>query len=304
MDRLIVYAIPGFVLLLVVELLSFRLAQDDDDLVGYELRDTRTSLSMGGGNVLINAGWTLVVAIIYQALYVASPWSIPSDTWLPWVVLFFADDFAYYWFHRASHEIRLFWGSHIVHHSSQHFNLSTALRQTWVPMTYFPFWVPLALAGFRPWMIFTQQSVSLIYQFWIHTEKIGKLPKPFELVFNTPSHHRVHHGSQHQYLDRNYAGILIIWDRLFGTFEPEGERVRYGLTKNLQTFNPVKVAFGEYRAIRNDVRGAKSWRERFGYVFGGPGWTPDHLADRRELERERAPEIALPPPEAREPAVR
>jgi sterol desaturase/sphingolipid hydroxylase (fatty acid hydroxylase superfamily) len=298
MDRLIIYAIPGFVLLLVVELLSFRLAQDDDELVGYEFRDTRTSLSMGGGNVLINAGWTLAVAVVYQALYELSPWSIPSDVVWAWVLLFFLDDFAYYWFHRVSHEVRLFWGSHVVHHSSQHFNLSTALRQTWVPMTYFPFWVPLALMGYRPWMIFTQQSISLIYQFWIHTEKIGKLPRPIEFIFNTPSHHRVHHGSQHQYLDRNYAGILIIWDRMFGTFEPEGERVRYGLTKNLTTFNPVKVAFHEYRSIREDVRNAKSWRERFGYVFGGPGWTPDHLGDRRELERDVPDE----PPPAHRPA--
>jgi len=287
MDRLIYFAIPGFALLLVVELLSYRLAQDDK-LVGYERRDTVTSLSMGGGNVLINIAWTFAVAVIYQALYVAAPWHVPTDSWWPWVVLFFADDFAYYWFHRVSHEVRVFWGSHVVHHSSQHFNLSTALRQTWVPMTYFPFWVPLALLGFAPWMIFTQQSVSLIYQFWIHTERIEKLPRPLEFVLNTPSHHRVHHGTQHQYLDRNYAGILIIWDRMFGTFEPEGERVRYGLTKNLTTFKPRDVAFHEYAAIRRDLRSARSWRERLGYLFGGPGWTPDHLADRRELERDPA----------------
>jgi sterol desaturase/sphingolipid hydroxylase (fatty acid hydroxylase superfamily) len=130
--------------------------------------------------------------------------------------------------------------------------------------------------------------VSLLYQFWIHTERVRKLPRPLEFVLNTPSHHRVHHGTQHQYLDRNYGGILIIWDRLFGTFEPEGERVRYGLTKNLQTFRPVDVAFHEYAAIRSDVRSARSLREKLGYVFGGPGWTPDHLADRRELERDPA----------------
>jgi sterol desaturase/sphingolipid hydroxylase (fatty acid hydroxylase superfamily) len=289
MDRLIYYAVPGFVLLLVVELLSFKLAQDDDnDLVGFESRDTRASLTMGGGNIVINIGWTLLVVLAYQGLYELAPWHIPADTWWPWLILFFADDFAYYWFHRISHEVRLFWGSHVVHHSSQHFNLSTALRQTWVPMTYAPFWAPLALLGFPPWMIFTQQSISLIYQFWIHTERIRTLPRWFEAVFNTPSHHRVHHGTQHQYLDRNYAGILIIWDKLFGTFEPEGERVRYGLTKNLTTFKPLRVAFHEYAAIGRDVRGAKSWRERLGYLFGGPGWTPDHLADRRELERDPA----------------
>jgi sterol desaturase/sphingolipid hydroxylase (fatty acid hydroxylase superfamily) len=271
MDRLIYYAIPGFVLLLVVEFLSFRLAQDDD-LVGYEHRDTVTSLEMGGGNVVINVAWTFAVAVIYTALYDIAPWHVPTDTWWPWLALFFADDFAYYWFHRVSHEVRLFWGSHVVHHSSQHFNLSTALRQTWVPMTYFPFWVPLALLGFAPWMIFTQQSASLIYQFWIHTERVRKLPRSLEFVLNTPSHHRVHHGSQHQYLDRNYGGILIIWDRLFGTFEPEGERVRYGLTTNIETFNPVRVAFHEYIALWHDVRGAPTWRERAGHLWHGPGW--------------------------------
>jgi sterol desaturase/sphingolipid hydroxylase (fatty acid hydroxylase superfamily) len=142
-------------------------------------------------------------------------------------------------------------------------------------MTYFPFWAPLALLGFKPWMIFTQQAVSLMYQFWIHTERIGKLPRPIELVFNTPSHHRVHHGANDVYLDRNYGGILIIWDRIFGTFQGEEERVRYGLTKNINTFNPARVAFHEYAAILRDVRGATRWRDRLGYMFGGPAWKPE-----------------------------
>ncbi len=144
---------------------------------------------------------------------------MPADRWWTYVVLFLADDFAYYWFHRIHHEVRVFWASHVVHHSSQHYNLSTALRQTWTPMTALPFWAGLALLGFQPWMILTQQAISLIYQFWIHTERIGRLPAPIEYVFNTPSHHRVHHGSNEIYLDRNYGGILIIWDRLFGTFQ-------------------------------------------------------------------------------------
>ena len=165
------------------------------------------------------------------------------------MLLFFADDLAYYWFHRISHVSRVFWASHVVHHSSTHFNLSTALRQTWVPMTYLPFWLPLLLVGFPPWMVLLAQSWSLIYQFGLHTERIGRLPRPIEFVFNTPIHHRVHHGANEQYLDRNYGGILIIWDRLFGSFIREEERVRYGLTKNIDTFNPVKVAFGEYGAL-------------------------------------------------------
>jgi sterol desaturase/sphingolipid hydroxylase (fatty acid hydroxylase superfamily) len=191
------------------------------------------------------------------------------------VLLFFADDFAYYWFHRISHESRFFWASHVVHHSSEHFNLSTALRQTWVPMTYFPFWLWLPLVGFEPWMVLLAQSWSLIYQFWIHTERITKLPRFLEAVLNTPSHHRVHHGANEQYLDRNYAGILIIWDRIFGSWEPEGERVRFGLTKSIGTFNPVRVAFHEYIDMARDVRNARTWRERFGYMFRRPYWQPE-----------------------------
>ena len=254
MVDLIVYAIPAFLLLLAVEYFSFRFAQRED-LKGYEAQDTRASLSMGVGNVIINAGWKLVVLVIFAGLYELTPLRIPEEAVWAWVLLFFLDDFAYYWFHRISHEVRLFWASHVVHHSSQHFNLSTALRQTWVPMTYFPFWMPIALLGYPPWMILTMQAVSLMYQFWIHTERIGKLPRPIEFVFNTPSHHRVHHGANDIYLDRNYAGIMIIWDRMFGTFQGEEERVRYGLTKNIGTFRPFRVAFHEYQAMWRDVKG-------------------------------------------------
>ena len=274
MAELVLYAIPAFVLLLVVELLSFKYARDDD-LVGYESRDTRTSLTMGGGNVAINAVWKLVVVFAYAGLYELTPLRMPADEWWTYALLFFADDLAYYWFHRIHHEVRVFWASHVVHHSSQHYNLSTALRQTWTPMTALPFWAPLALLGFAPWMILTQQAVSLIYQFWIHTERVKRLPAPIEFVFNTPSHHRVHHGANEVYLDRNYGGILIVWDRLFGTFQGETERPRYGLTKNIRSFRPTRVAFHEFAALVRDVRGATSWRHRLGYVFRGPGWSPD-----------------------------
>jgi sterol desaturase/sphingolipid hydroxylase (fatty acid hydroxylase superfamily) len=275
MFDLILYAAPFFVALLVVEWVTFRHTGDEDEgLAGYEARDTATSLSMGTGNLVINVGWKLVVAAVYAGVYELTPLRIPSDAWWAWALLFFADDFAYYWFHRVSHEVRVFWASHVVHHSSQHYNLSTALRQTWVPMTAFPFWLPLALAGFKPWMIVLEQSISLTYQFFIHTERVRRLPRALELVLNTPSHHRAHHGSNHVYLDKNYAGILIVWDRLFGTFEPEVEAVRYGLTKNISTSNPARVAFHEYAAIARDVRHARGWRDRLGYAFRGPGWNP------------------------------
>jgi sterol desaturase/sphingolipid hydroxylase (fatty acid hydroxylase superfamily) len=266
------YAIPFFILLLGVEWMGFR--HYHGELAGYELRDTRTSLTMGLGNVTINVVWKLVVVAIYAALYELTPLRVdPHQVW-PWLVLFLADDLAYYWFHRVSHEARVFWASHVVHHSSEHYNLSTALRQTWVPMTYLPFWLPLLLLGFPPWMVLLAQSWSLIYQFGLHTERIGRLPRPIELVFNTPSHHRVHHGSNEQYLDRNYGGILIVWDRMFGTFAPERAPVRYGLTKNIETFTPLAVAFGEYAMLWHDLKRVRSWRTRMALLFRGPGWRP------------------------------
>jgi sterol desaturase/sphingolipid hydroxylase (fatty acid hydroxylase superfamily) len=274
MAEVLYYAIPFFVLLLVAEYMSYRHLDHDHDLVGYDLRDTRTSLAMGLGNVLINGVWKFAVVAVYAALYELTPLRLDPSDWWVWVLLFFADDLSYYWFHRVSHESRLFWASHVVHHSSQHYNLSTALRQTWVPMTYFPFWLWMPLVGFAPWMVLLAQAWSLIYQFWIHTERIKKLPKPLERVLNTPSHHRVHHGSNDVYLDKNYGGILIVWDRLFGTFTEEGERVRYGLTKNLRTFRPLKVAFHEYQALWHDVRNAQDWRTRAAHLLRGPGWRP------------------------------
>ncbi|HEX4689459.1 MAG TPA: sterol desaturase family protein [Solirubrobacteraceae bacterium] len=272
MAEVLYYAIPFFVLLLVVEALSFR--HYEGELAGYETHDTRTSLTMGLGNVTINVLWKLVVVAIYAALYELTPLRLDPHNPLTWVALFLADDLAYYWFHRVSHESRVFWASHVVHHSSTHYNLSTALRQTWVPMTYLPFWLPLLLLGFPPWMVLLAQAWSLIYQFGLHTERIERLPRPLEASFNTPSHHRVHHGSNEVYLDRNYGGILIIWDRLFGSFEPEGERVRYGLTTNIGTFRPLRVAFGEYASLWHDIRVAHGARTKLALVFRGPGWRP------------------------------
>ena len=181
-------------------------------------------------------------------------------------------DFIYYWNHRLQHESRIMWAIHVVHHSSEHYNLSTALRQ---PVAEnFGLFVPyglLAWLGVRPRIIETARAINLIYQFWIHTEAIDSLGRAEE-VLNTPSHHRVHHGVQPEYLDRNHGGILIIWDRLFGTFQREGRRVRYGLTTNIDTFNPLRIATHEHVDILRDVARSTTWRERLGHVVAHPGW--------------------------------
>ena len=205
----------------------------------------------------------------------ANPWLIVAV----FVGLFLLEDLAYYCFHRGHHRIRFLWASHVVHHSSRYYNFTTALRQSWTPMTTLPFWLPLALLGFPPWMIFMQQSISLVYQFFLHTERIGRLPRPVEWVMNTPSHHRVHHGSNERYLDRNFGGILIVWDRLFGSFEGEGERVRYGLTANIDTYNPIRVAFGEYAALWRDMRQAPSVGDALRYLVNPPGWKAVPVVD-------------------------
>jgi sterol desaturase/sphingolipid hydroxylase (fatty acid hydroxylase superfamily) len=190
-------------------------------------------------------------------------------------------DFIYYWNHRFMHESRYMWAIHVVHHSSERYNLSTALRQPVADAlgTFVPYSL-LALVGVHPDLIAQARGINLLYQYWIHTDTIRRLG-PFEKVFNTPSHHRVHHGSNQEYLDRNHGSILITWDRLFGTFEPEAEPVVYGLTKNLDTFNPARVAGHEHLDMLRDVSRSGSWRERLSFVVRGPGW-----AYRRHAERE------------------
>jgi len=189
-----------------------------------------------------------------------------------WAAAIAGWDFLYYWNHRFMHEVRALWAIHVVHHSSERYNLSTALRQ---PVSdVLGIWVPygvLSRLGIRPHLVTQARALNLLYQYWVHTETIRTLG-PAEEALNTPSHHRVHHGSQRQYIDRNHGSILIVWDRLFGTFEREDERVVYGLTTNVGTYNPVTVATHEYRDIVRDVSGSTSWGDRLSFVLRGPGW--------------------------------
>jgi sterol desaturase/sphingolipid hydroxylase (fatty acid hydroxylase superfamily) len=276
MASFIYYVFPFFLVLLALELVATRArrAPDGRAIRGYEARDAVASVTMGLGNVVISLGTKIVVLAAYTALYQFRVFDLPNAGWV-WALAFLGDDFCYYGFHRASHEVRFLWAAHENHHSSRYYNLSTALRQSWTtPFTGPVFWAPLALLGIPPFMIFTAMAVSLVYQFWLHTELIDKLG-PFEWIFNTPSHHRVHHGRNVQYLDRNHAGILIVWDRLFGTFEPEVEPVDYGLSTNIHTFNPVRIAFHEWRTMFRQAARAESLGEALGTIFAPPGWSAD-----------------------------
>lgn len=271
----IIYAIPFFVLAM---LLEFFVASTKN-IKSYTTKDAFSSIAMGLGNVFIGLVSKLFVfAALYYVYENFRVFTIPI-TWWSFIILIFLDDFSYYWFHRTSHENRFFWASHVVHHSSKHYNLSTALRQTWTGSFYsFIFWLWLPLIGFHPGIIIFQMSISLLYQFWIHTELIQKTPKWIEFFFNTPSHHRVHHGSNPIYLDRNHAGILIIWDKLFGTFQPElkSEKVKYGLVVNIKTYNPIFIAFNEWRALFKDLNTKNiSVRNRIRYLYKPPGWKHD-----------------------------
>ena len=273
--NIILFAIPFFILAMLIELY----VTTKRNIETYETKDAFSSIAMGLGNVILGfASKALVLLALFYIYENFRLFTIPI-VWWSFVLLFFADDFSYYWFHRVSHTCRLFWASHVVHHSSQRYNLSTALRQTWSGSFYsFIFWLWLPLLGFHPAMILLQMSISLLYQFWIHTETINRMPNWFEAIFNTPSHHRVHHGSNPLYLDRNHAGILIIWDKIFGTFQPElnTEKVVYGLVKNINTYNPIKIAFIEWFYMFRDMfRGNTSLYNRFLYLIKPPGWKHD-----------------------------
>jgi sterol desaturase/sphingolipid hydroxylase (fatty acid hydroxylase superfamily) len=305
------YAIPGFVALLGLEALWARRAAREGAIVrgeggretgarvvGYGGRDTAASLAMGVGHLFVALGAKVAVFALMTWLYRYRVFDLPR-AWWAWVLLLFAEDFCYYWFHRTHHGIRVLWAAHVNHHSSTHYNLSTALRQSWTtPLTGPLFWLPLPLLGFDPAWVFVQQAVSLLYQFWLHTEAVGHLG-PLERVLNTPSHHRVHHGSNLEYLDRNHGGIFIIWDKLFGTFEPERAAVTYGLTKNVGSFHPVRIAFHEWADIARDVAQARSFGEAWRYVFGPPGWRPGRASSESGAPAAagvQGPGWAAPPP--------
>jgi sterol desaturase/sphingolipid hydroxylase (fatty acid hydroxylase superfamily) len=236
------------------------------------------AVAVGGGVAAISTAWT--AALKADRLWGRRIVDDLGEGPLAWLAAIVGWDFIYYWNHRFMHESRYMWAIHVVHHSSERYNLSTALRQPVADAfgTFVPYGL-LALFGVRPRLIVQARAINLIYQYWIHTDVIRGLG-PAEAVLNTPSHHRVHHGANRQYLDRNHGSILIIWDRLFGTFEREDEPVVYGLTKNIDSFSPAVIATHEHRDILRDVAAADTWHDRLSFAFRGPGWAYGQHAER------------------------
>jgi sterol desaturase/sphingolipid hydroxylase (fatty acid hydroxylase superfamily) len=285
-DELTAIALPAFFSAILIEAVLSR----RQNLNLYQFRDFLVSMSQLVISALVDLIPKVLAVIGFFYLHEISPFrDVVQRQWWAWLLLFFLDDFVYYWFHRANHEVRFLWAGHVSHHSSVKMNFGTALRQGVGERVHkYLFWMPLPLLGFDPLMIVIMISLNLIYQFWVHTELVTRLPVWTEQVFNTPSHHRVHHGSNVRYLDCNHGGVLIIWDRLFGTFSEESndEPVVYGLTKNIDTTNPITVAFGEYRNLLSDVVRAENLADKLKYVLLAPGWSHDGPDRRAKVMRQ------------------
>ena len=263
----IVFAIPFFALLIALE--SYFVVRENR--VNYDRRDAWTNILLGFGSVVWGALFGLLTGFFYTWIYENAAYKMPLDVWWSWAILLFLDDFAYYWFHRISHEVRFFWNFHVVHHSSNQYNLSVAVRQSWFSgIAHWIFYLPIALLGFPFWAFATMHGLNLIYQFWIHTKLVKKLPLGLEYVLNTPSHHRVHHGVNDEYLDKNYAGIFIIWDRIFGTFIDEKDEVRYGITTPLTSYNALWINSHGWFETWKAMRERRTLRGKMRCLFGAP----------------------------------
>jgi len=279
-----VIAIPIFALMIAVE--AFLIIRGNREKV--DRKDTWNNVLIGFVSIAFGSLFALVTTNFYLWAYSIAPYKMPMDTWWAWAILLFADDFAYYWFHRFSHEVRFLWNFHVVHHSSEQYNLSVAVRQSWFSgISHWIFYIPLAFAGF-PFVSFVfMHGLNLIYQFWIHTKLIRRMG-PFEWIFNTPSHHRVHHGVNDEYLDRNYAGIFIIWDRMFGTFVEEKEEVRYGIIKPVNSYNSLWINLHGWFEMFESLRNASGTRNKLRCIFGSPNM--EHAAASKSSVTMNVPE--------------
>ena len=287
-------SIPLFFALIGLELLVARLRRRSVYRLGDSLSDLSCGILSQFAGIFIALG--TVLAFAWLGAHARVQLFLPVPEWIfrnpfagggldlaalgSWALVFLLDDFAYYWMHRTSHVVNLLWAGHVVHHSSEEFNLTVALRQSSLHgLMSWVFYMPLALLGVPVAMWLVCHALNLVYQFWVHTREIDRLG-PLELVLNTPSHHRVHHGVNPEYQDRNFAGMLIIWDRMFGTFEPEVAAPVYGLTKPLRSWNPLWANVHVFGEIAAKLRAARTWGERWRAVLGHPGWMPAALGSR------------------------
>lgn len=275
MLNLITLSIPAFFILIAVELLINKMKKTNL----YRLNDTISNLSSGIISQVVGVFTKIVTIGVYVWIYnnFRVFKNIPNE-WYTWILLFIGVDFFYYWFHRLSHEVSVLWGTHVVHHQSEEYNLSVALRQS-ATQTFGSFWfyLPLAFIGFSPTLFATIAAIQTLYQFWIHTRLIDKMPAWFEYIFNTPSHHRVHHGVNPKYIDKNHGGTLIIFDRMFGTFQLEEEEVHYGVTSQLKSWNIAVANFDYYGWILQQLSKVKNAKDFFLVLLRKPGWRPAYL---------------------------
>jgi sterol desaturase/sphingolipid hydroxylase (fatty acid hydroxylase superfamily) len=263
---ILLHTLPALVILLLAEVIYMIKEHRHDN------KDMLSSLGLILGHLPISVVTRRDSAIFLYINLSIQAFHNTVNYWWAWVICFFSDDFSYYWFHRCSHQVRFLWASQKVHHSSEKLTLSSGLRTPWTSdlTGTFLFWAWMPLIGIDPYMVIFMKSVSVIYQFWMHTETIGKLPGWFEAVFNTPSHHIVHHSSNVEYLDKNHAGTLIIWDKLFGTYQKEIFKPKYGLTENIKSYNPFVIAFHEWKNLFKDFKRAKKLKDCFHYLLTLP----------------------------------
>lgn len=260
------YAAPLIVVSVVVEWLVGLYKKRDY----YDKKDFLAALSIGAVSTLLGAALKVMLFSVALVIYNMVPWAAPR-VWWGFLLCFIAVDFCRYWAHRISHEQRIWWATHVTHHSSEKMNFSVSFRTGWTNHIKFIFFIPVPLLGFDPFTFFICHQFAVLYQFWVHTELIKKLPAPIEYVFVTPSHHRAHHGSNAKYIDKNYGSTLIIWDRMFGTFQAEEEKPVYGLTKPVDSYNPIYLNFHEWIDIWEDLKHAKSVKEVYQLLFHPPG---------------------------------
>ena len=267
-NSIYVVALPIILLMIFVEVI----VASAKNISAYKTNDSLGTLGLLTGNILMAVSIKGSTLAFHLFLYEFRVFDLVSliPIWILWLMTFVLIDFIFYFYHRISHRSRFLWAIHMSHHSSEEMNFAVAYRQAWLgPISKIPFFMILPLIGLDPTMIAVAGVLSTLWGIVGHTQIINKLG-PFEWIFNTPSHHRVHHGSNAQYIDRNYGNLLIIWDRFFGTFEPENEPVKYGLVKNVNTFNPIKITFMGWQEIYQDIKNSKSSKEALGHFFGPP----------------------------------